>query len=80
MCSKYGILMLTGKRYKLIMSSRAIETVNGKPVPLTVPAGALIEVVSSPREGDRMIDVLWEGWPVAMYAIDLIAHGTEITD
>ena len=48
---------------------------------LTIPAGAIIKVVSgSTGDGDRMVDVLWEGRTVTMFADDVDVLGTEITD
>jgi hypothetical protein len=72
--------MLTGTRFKLRTSSLAIETVNGQRIAVTVPAEAIIKVVSGPCDGGQLVDVLWEGRIVVMFGIDLDLHGTEITD
>ena len=50
--------MLTGRRFKLEHPTMAIDFVDGKRVMVTVPAGAVIKVVSGPTsEGDRLVDV-----------------------
>jgi len=72
--------MLSGKRFKLGTSTIAVETVDGKRVAVTVPAEATIKVISGPRHGDRMIDVLWDGRVVMMFAVDVEERGTEVTD
>lgn len=70
--------MLTSKRFELTHSTLALDVV-AKHKWITVPAGAIIRVVAGPNgEGDRMVDVRWEGRPLVMFAIDLTAGGTEI--
>ena len=73
--------MLTGKRFVLAKSTLALDVTNGKRNWVTVPAGATVKVVTGPNgNGDRMTDVLWEGRPLEMFAIDLTAAGTEIQE
>ena len=72
--------MLTGQRFKLRNSALAIESVNGVRLRVTVPTRAILKVISGPLDGDQMVDVLWEDKRVRMFAVDLIARGTEIPD
>ena len=72
--------MLTGQRFKLRNSTLAIENVNGERLRVTVPTRAILKVISGPLDGDQMVDVLWEDKRVRMFAVDLIARGTEIPD
>ena len=73
--------MLTGKRYRLERPTLAIHSTNGKRESLYVPAEAIVKVVSGPTStGDRMVDVLWDGKIVTMFAIDVNIRGTEILD
>jgi len=58
----------------------AVETASGKRVAVTVPAGQTIKVISGPRHGDRMMDVLWDGRVVMMFAIDVEERGTEVME
>lgn len=70
--------MLTTKRFELTHSTLALDVV-AKHRWITLPAGAIIRVVAGPNgEGNRMVDVRWEGRPLVMFAIDLTAGGTEI--
>jgi len=49
----------------------ALDVVDGKRVAITVPTGAVIRVVSGPTgEGDRLVDVVWEGHTVTMFVFD----------
>ena len=73
--------MLTGKRFKLSNPTMALDIVDGKRVAITVPTGAVIKVVSGPSgEGDRLVDVVWDGRTVAMFAFDVNVRGAEIKD
>jgi hypothetical protein len=66
--------MHTG-RFKLDKTTLAIGDVNGKRVAVTIPAGDIVKLVSNPSPWDKMVDVLWEGRRVAVYAIDLRLRG-----
>jgi hypothetical protein len=70
--------MLTGKRFKLSSPTVAIAVVDGKDTAVTIPAEALIKVLAGPTNGDPMVNVLWEGRAVAMFAVDVNVRGTEI--
>jgi hypothetical protein len=70
--------MLTGQRFKLRNPALAIEIVNGIRLRVTIPTRTILKVISGPIDGDQMVDVLWEGKRVRMFAVDLISRGTEI--
>ena len=72
--------MLTGQRFKLRNPALAIEIVNGVCLRVTVPTRAILKVISGPVDGDQMVDVVWEDKRVRMFAVDLIARGTEMPD
>jgi hypothetical protein len=71
--------MLTGKRFELRTPTMAIDAIDGKRVAITIPAGTTIKVVSGAREGDRMLDVLWEGRTYVMFATDVTDRGIDVT-
>jgi hypothetical protein len=70
--------MLTGQRFKLRKSALAIEIVNGARLRVTIPTRTILKVTSGPIDGDQMVEVLWEGKRVRMFAVDLITRGAEI--
>ena len=72
--------MLTGKRFKLGKSILVRDVVDAKRSAVTIPEGAIIEVISGPTDGDGMVDVLWKGQTVAMFAIDLNVHEAELIE
>jgi len=50
----------------------ALDITDGKRVAVTVPTGAVIKVVSGPTgDGDRLVDVVWDGHTVTMFAFDV---------
>jgi hypothetical protein len=72
--------VLTGRRFRLRSETLSTYMENGKRLVATIPAGDVVNVVSGPHNGDRMLDVLWNGQAVAMFVIDLEARGEEIAD
>ena len=71
--------MLTGKRFRLESPTLALDVAEGKRTAVTIPANAILKVVSGPTgEGDRMVDVHWAGRTLTMFEIDVNVRGTEI--
>ena len=71
--------LLTGKQFTLGRATLALEVVAGKRRTETIPEGATVKVVSGPRsDGIGLVNVLWEGRPVALFSVDLKTRGTEI--
>jgi len=71
--------MHTG-RFKLEKTTLAIGDLNGKPVAVTIPAGDIVKLIADPSAAgnEKMVDVLWEGRMVAVYAIDLKLRGVTV--
>lgn len=75
--------MLTGKRFELKKVALAVEIgTEGTGRWITVPAGAIVEVISGPDgvEDYRLVTVVWDQRLFAVFAIELMACGTEIKD
>ena len=72
--------MLAQRRFKLKERTLAIEVLNSERRAVTIPAGAMIRVASGHSDGDRTIDVLWEGRKVEIFTCELNMRGTEIKD
>ena len=65
--------MLTGRRFRILRSTVALDAESmgswGQ-----VPAGAIVEVTGgSHAECDRLVNLLWDGCPISMFATDLKA-------
>jgi hypothetical protein len=57
----------------------ALDLVDGRRIAVTIPAGATIKVVSGPvGERGGLVEAVWEGRLVAMFAFDVNMRGTEI--
>lgn len=42
------------------------------------PAGTIIEILAAPAEGNRTVDVIWDGKTVMMFVSDLRDRSREI--
>jgi len=45
-----------------------------------VPEGAIIKIASETLEGDKLVDVVWNGKVVMMFTQDLRARATVMAD
>lgn len=73
--------MLTGRSYRLLTPTLGITEMDGKRQAFTIPAGAILKIVSGPTsERDRMVDVLWEGNIYTLFVVDVRDRGEEIKD
>ena len=70
--------MATGSQYVLSERTLAIEVLENERKAVTIPAGAIIEIVS--RNNDRTIDVLWGSRRVEIFAVDLNMRGSGIKE
>ena len=66
---------MRGKYYRLKSHTLAIQTSeDNQRVPITLPEGAMVQVLTE-MNGNRLIDVVWEGKTVMMFTIDLRNRG-----
>ena len=72
--------MLTGKRYELRKATVVLHTQDGRRVALQIPAGSEIKVVSGPKGGDGLVDILWNGKVATMFQVDIEERGNEIPE
>jgi hypothetical protein len=73
--------LLTGRRFELERATLAIEVVDGHRRTISIPLGEVIKVVAGPTsQQDRMVDVLWQGRVLTMFALDVDVPGTEIVE
>jgi hypothetical protein len=72
--------VLTGKRFRLKVATLGLALIDDKRIAVPIPAGSIVIVSGGPRPNDmRMIDVLWEGQTLTMFAEDVQKRGEEIT-
>ena len=75
-----GCHMLTGKRFSLERSTLALCIEEGKRRMITIPVGTVLKVVSEPTSYEHMVEVLWEGRVVTMFAVDVDVPDMEVKD
>jgi hypothetical protein len=62
--------------YRINRATIALFEENGRHVSRTVPGGAVIEINSAALDGDKLVDVIWDGKRVMMFTQDLRTRGT----
>jgi hypothetical protein len=72
--------MLTGKRFRLERTTLAIGETDGKRQAVPIALGTILKVVSGPREGDGLVDVVSDDRLFEMFEEDLKARATELED
>ena len=70
--------METSTRLRITQATIALDVVSGKPAIVTIPIETILTVVPGFADRDKMVNVLWEGRAVQMFAIDLAMRGVEI--
>ena len=63
-------------RYRIKSPTIAISLQDGRHVALTVPSGAIITVEKI--DGNKLVEVTWDGTIYLMFAQDIRARGEEI--
>jgi hypothetical protein len=72
--------MLSGKKFKLERCTVALDGIDKHRRMITIPAGETVEVVSEPTTQGRMVDVLWQGLVLTMFAYHVDVPCTEIAE
>jgi len=62
---------IRGQRYRLNTPTLAIINQDGQNHPITVPSGAVVKVIDGPLDGNRLVDVKWDGKTVMMFTTDI---------
>ena len=62
---------MAGQRFRITEPTIAMSQEHGRGTALTVSAGAIVEVHSGPLDGDRLVEVMWNGKMVMMFTQDL---------
>lgn len=71
--------MYKGKRFRIKTPTLGIIAISNQRIPVTIPPNAMVEVLSHTHP-NRMIDVVWEGRNLRMFAQDIRERGEDITD
>ena len=72
--------MLIGTRFRLRTTTMAIGEAGEKRTAVIIPAGEVVRAISSPTKDRRMVDVLWNGRAVTLFAVDLEWRGEQLPE
>jgi hypothetical protein len=70
--------MKKNRNYRITSPTMAFASSNGDRTPTLVPVNAIVAISEDPREGDRLIDVVWNGKEYVMFTQDLRQRGERI--
>jgi len=62
---------MAAERYRIKDPTIAMSHDDGRGVAYTVSVGATVEVCNGPLDGDKLVEVLWNGKAVMMFTQDL---------
>ncbi len=69
---------IRGQRYRLKTPTLAIINQDGQNRPITIPHGAVVKVIDGPLDGNRLVDVKWDGKTVMMFTTDIRERGEQL--
>jgi hypothetical protein len=70
--------MLSGKEFRILRATLAVELIDGKRTAITVPEGSIIRVLSRPTRVNPLVDVYWGSRKVEMFAVDVRNRSAQI--
>ncbi len=62
---------MAAERYRIKDPTIAMSHDDGRGVAYTVSVGAIVELRDGPLDGDKLVEVMWNGKPVMMFTQDL---------
>ena len=69
---------MADRSLRLSSSILGIQSTGGQRTAVMIPEGAIVQVVSGSIADTRMVDVLWEGHRLAVFAEDILQRGKEV--
>ena len=67
-------------RYRIMNPTIAVIIEEGRHVAHMVPAGAIVTVDGGALDGERLVDVTWDGKKAMMFAQDLRARAIAVEE
>lgn len=67
---------MLGESYRLNQQTIGLSSEADDRVSIFIPKNAVVTVIEGPLNGNRMVDVKWEGRVVMIFADDLRERGT----
>jgi hypothetical protein len=63
--------LLNSETYRVRETALAILSTGGERVPVTLPINAILILVDGPLDGNRLVEVTWEGKTLMMFTQDM---------
>jgi len=64
-------MLMNSQGYRVRETALAILSSGGERVPVTLPINAILILLDGPLDGNRLVDVTWEGKTVMMFTQDM---------
>ena len=62
---------MQGECYRIVATTFAVRSIDGRPSYVHVPIGTLVNLIDAPLYGNRLVDVLWRNTEFLMFTQDL---------
>ena len=69
--------MFSGKRFRVVSPVLALDETNVQRNGITLPVGAIVDVIDGPKPDVPLLRVVWERRWLLMYEQDLRSHAEE---
>jgi tricorn protease-like protein len=69
---------MVGERFRMKNPTLAIMTQDGAKIPVMIPKGGEVEVFDGPLNGNRLVDVRWDGKTVMVFTNDVRDRGERL--
>ena len=66
---------MIGERFRMKSPTLAIMAQDGAKIPVMIPKGAEVEILDGPLNGNRLVDVRWEGKSIMVFTNDIRDRG-----
>jgi len=63
--------LMNSETYRVRETALAILSIGGERVPVTLPINAILILVDGPLDGNRLVEVTWEGKTLMMFTQDM---------
>jgi hypothetical protein len=63
--------MVHNQPYRVRETTFAILSLDGSRIPVTLPVNALVLLIDGPLDGNRLVEIIWEGKILLMFTQDM---------
>jgi hypothetical protein len=63
--------MVHNQPYRVRETTFAILSLDGSRIPVTLPVNAIVLLIDGPLDGNRLVEIIWEGKILLMFTQDM---------